>query len=148
MSDSTFLRSRGTFPCFNCGEMIYSDAHLCRFCSAVVNREDAERATELQSEVNSACNQAKLLRNAASVMWLFLVLSTIPFLPFGWGHLGLVLGVPLWLIYWYPKYGRLETSDPDYKLAKRDWKITLLLWIPALLLQIFHFFRDVNEVVN
>ena len=148
MSDATFLKSRGIFPCANCGEMIYSDAQRCRFCSAVVDREDAQRATELQAKVNSACNQAKMLRNAAGVMWVFLLLSTILFLPFGVGYYTLFLGVPLWLIYWYPKYGRIETSDPDYKLAKRDWRAALFLWIPAVVLQLMFFLRDVNEWRN
>ena len=136
MSDAGFLNSRGIFPCPNCGETIYSDAERCRFCSAVVDREAAQRGAELQEEVNSACNQAKLLRNAASVMWLFLLLSVIPFLPFGWGYFGLFLGVPVWLVYWYPKYGRLKTRDPDYARAKRDWKTAVALWSPALLIQI------------
>lgn len=144
MSDAGFLNSRGIFPCPNCGETIYSDAERCRFCSAVVDREAAQRGAELQEEVNSACNQAKLLRNAASVMWLFLLLSVIPFLPFGWGYFGLFLGVPIWLVYWYPKYGRLKTRDPDYALAKRDWKTAVALWIPALIIQITFFLRELG----
>ena len=144
MSDAGFLNSRGIFPCPNCGETIYSDAERCRFCSAVVDREAAQRGAELQEEVNSACNQAKLLRNAASVMWLFLLLSVIPFLPFGWGYFGLFLGVPVWLVYWYPKYGRLKTRDPDYALAKRDWKTAVALWIPALIIQITFFLRELG----
>jgi hypothetical protein len=128
--------------------MIYSNSERCRFCSTVVDQVAARRSTELQGEVNSACNQAKLLRNAASVMWMFLLLSTIPFLPFGWGYFAMFLGVPLWLVYWYPKYGRLETADPDYQLAKRDWKIALYLWIPAVVLQILFFIREVNEWRN
>ena len=144
MSDAGFLNSRGIFPCPNCGETIYSDAERCRFCSAVVDREAAQRGAELQEEVNSACNQAKLLRNAASVMWLFLLLSVIPFLPFGWGYFGLFLGVPVWLVYWYPKYGRLKTRDPDYALAKRDWKTAVALWIPALIIQVTFFLRELG----
>ena len=144
MSDVGFLHSRGIFPCHDCGEMIYSDAERCRFCSAVVDREAAERGAELQAEVNSACNQAKLLRNAAGVMWLFLLLSVVPFLPFGWGYFGLFFGVPVWLVYWYPKYGRLKTQDPDYKLAKRDWRTALFLWIPALIIQLSFFFRELG----
>lgn len=77
MSDVGFLTNNGTFPCLECGEMIYSDAQRCRFCSAVVDREAAKRATEVQAEVNSACNQAKLLRNTAGVMWVFLVLNMV-----------------------------------------------------------------------
>ena len=145
MSDTGFLKNRGIFACSDCGEMIYSDSERCRFCSALVDREAAQRGAELQAQVNSACNQAKLLRNTAGVMWIFLLSSMFLFLPFGPGYYVLFLGVPLWLIHWYPKYGRLETSDPDYNLAKRDWKTAIALWIPALIIQTVFFLQDLSN---
>jgi hypothetical protein len=142
MNDPGFIRGGGIFPCTNCGEMIYSDAEKCRFCSAVVDRVAAEQGAELQAQVNSACNQAKLVRNAAGVMWTFLLLSALPFLPFGWGYSIIFIGLPVWLIFWYVQYGRLETADPDYKVAKRDWKIAVFLWIPSIFFQLFVYFTS------
>lgn len=136
MSESFISRGAGIFPCERCGEMIYSDAERCRFCSAPVDHKAAVLSAELQAKVNSACNQAKLMRNGAGVMWLFLVLSGLPFMPFGWGFLGLFIAIPIWLIRWEKKFSRLETTDPDYKRAKRDRFITLLIWIAALLAEI------------
>jgi hypothetical protein len=137
MSDSILSSNAGIFPCPNCGQMIYSDSDKCRFCSAPVDRQAATLGAEVQAKVNGACNQAKLLRNTAGAMWLFFLLGLIPFLPFGWGFTGLFVVIPVWLIYWQVKFGRIQTQDADYKRAKRDWSIALIIWLPALVIQIF-----------
>jgi hypothetical protein len=115
--------------------MIYSDVERCRFCSAPIDRQAAVRGSELQAQVNNACNEAKLVRNAAGVMWVFFLMSSLPFMGFGsWAFWGLLLGVPGALIHWYTKFSRLETSDPDFKAARRDWRIALFIWLPAVVL--------------
>lgn len=136
MSESIMSGKAGIFPCPSCGQMIYSDAETCRFCSAKVDRQTAAAGAELQSRVNTACNQAKLLRNAAGVMWIFFLLGLLPFLPFGWGFTFLVVAIPIWLVYWQVQFGSLQTTDADYKRAKRDRLIALVIWIPALALQL------------
>lgn len=132
MSDSFFPESTGIFPCPNCGEMIYSDVDRCRFCSASIDPQAAAQGAELQAKVNSACNEAKLVRNGAGVMWVFFLLSMLPFMGFGWGFWLLLLGVPGALIHWYTKFARLETSDPDYQTARRDWRRALIIWLAAV----------------
>lgn len=132
MSDSLFPGSTGIFPCPNCSEMIYADVDRCRFCSAPIDRQAAAQGAELQAQVNSACNEAKLVRNGAGVMWAFLLLSMLPFMGFVWGFWGLLLGVPIALIHWRIKFGRLETSDPDYKTARRDSRMALIIWLAAV----------------
>jgi len=136
MSESILSGKSGIFPCPSCGQMIYSDSETCRFCSATVDRQLAAAGSELQSRVNTACNQAKLLRNAAGVMWIFFLLGLLPFLPFGWGFTFLVFLIPVWLVYWQVKFGGLQTTDVDYKRAKRDRLIALVIWIPAFALQL------------
>jgi len=136
MSESILSGKAGIFPCPNCGQMIYSDADTCRFCSATVDRQAATVGAELQSRVNTACNQAKLLRNGAGVMWVFFLLGLLPFMPFGWGFTALFFLIPVWLIYWQVKFGSLQTSDVDYKRAKRDRLIALFIWLPALAIEV------------
>ena len=71
----------------------------------------------------------------AGVMWAMLAVSTI----FTAGTLGVFaffFTIPASLIYWQIRYGHLTTVDPDYKKAKRDWLIALLLWLPAALIEI------------
>lgn len=144
MSGLNLSQSKGILPCPACGQMIYSDAEVCRFCSAPIDRESAVRGAKLQAQVNDACNQAKWMRNAAGTMWLFLLMNLL-FLPqAGWGYIGLFVGVPVWLITWQIKFRGLETPDPDYKIAKRDWLITLIIWLPALVLQLISIFRSTS----
>lgn len=120
MSGLTLSQSKGILPCPSCGEMIYSDAEACRFCSVPIDRETAMRGAELQKRVNNACNEAKWLRNAASVMWLSLLVSMFFFAPGTWGYVGLFFAVPFWLIMWQVRYRRLETADLDFNTAKRN----------------------------
>ena len=136
MSESILWGKAAIFPCPTCGQMIYSDADKCRFCSGNVDRQAATLGAEVQSRVNTACNQAKLLRNSAGAMWIFFLLGLLPFLPFGWGFTGLFFSIPVWLIYWQVKFGRLQTSDVDYKRAKRDRLIALIIWLPALAIEL------------
>jgi hypothetical protein len=117
----------------------YSDSEVCRFCSAPIDRETAARGAELQKRVNDACNQAKWVRNGAGGMWLFLLLQMLFFPPAGWGYIGLFFAVPIWLITWQVRFRNLPTQDPDYKTAKRDWFIALIIWVPALVLQAIYF---------
>ena len=135
----TLSQEKGILPCPSCGEMIYSDAEVCRFCSAPIDRETAARGAEIQKRVNDACNQAKLVRNGAGVMWLLLLLQMLFFPPAGWGYVGLFFAVPIWLVTWWARFRNLATQDPDYKTAKRDWRIALIIWVPALVLQAIYF---------
>jgi hypothetical protein len=115
--------------------MIYSDVKQCRFCSAAVDSEAAETGANVQEKVNSAVNQAKWIRNMAGAMWVFLAVS------FVWtggtmGVFAFFFLIPTLLILWQIRYGRLKTADLDYKKAKRDRLIALVLWLPAALIQV------------
>ena len=132
MSESIICQTVGITTCPSCGQMIYSNATQCRFCSAAVDRQAAIQGAAVQARVNAACNQAKLLRNTAGAMWSLFFLGMIPFSPLGWGFTALFILLPFWLIYWQLKFGRLKTPDTDYKRAKRDWLIALGIWLPAL----------------
>lgn len=134
MSQSILAAKAGIFPCPNCGQMISSDAANCRFCSAAIDSGAAAAGAVLQEKVNTACNQAKLLRNAAGVMWIFFLLGLL--LPIGLGFTILFFVIPVWLIVWQVKFGNLKTADVDYGRAKRDRFIALLIWLPALALEL------------
>ena len=136
MSESIFTARAGIFPCPNCRQMIYSDAKKCRFCSTTLDRKIAVAGADLQSRVNAACNQAKLLRSTAGAMWMFFLLGLIPFSPLGWGATILFYVIPAWLIYWQVKFGKLETVDKDYNRAKRERMTAFLIWSPAMLIEV------------
>ena len=144
-----------TFPCANCKAIISDRAQACRHCGVAVDRGIALRLADTQSKVNQACSDASRLKSFAFVMWAFLALSLVPFLPLlKLGLLIVAIFVPLvrcgFLVTfvavivlfsrWQLRFGYIEnTSDPDYAKAKRDRTVALVLWLTALLLYVASF---------
>jgi len=128
-----------TFPCPNCNELINTGMDKCRYCSAPVDHAAAEAAADIQDKANLAYNDASVIRNLAAVMWVFFLVRFIPFVGIvGWiGMFGMLAAVPLKLILWMLKFGRLKTNDPDYKRAKKNLLAAFLIWLPLPLLLLF-----------
>ncbi len=138
MSESILSGPPSILACPSCGQMIYSDSSKCRFCSAEIDPVAAAFGAELQKKVNDACNLAKATRHMAASMWVFFALGFI----FGFARFGVItlfVGVPVSFLVWQSKYRRLQTTDPDYKEAKRDLWTALALWLPVSLLQLVWF---------
>jgi hypothetical protein len=152
------LTQESFLPCPGCSEIIASNAPRCKYCNASVDPQAAAVAAHLQQEVNQACHDARMARNAASLMWIafavlvvavvmaFLILIRIlaglllvwamamQFLLAVIGQLafiGIMVALPLMLIRWQSRYGRIKTNDVDFKTARRNRNIALLLWLPA-----------------
>ena len=122
-----------TFPCPNCKEIINDQMQVCRYCKVPVDPAVAAQQAELQSKVNKACSDASYMRITAGLMFIFLLLSLIPFLPaVGWGFLFTFFLVLIMVIRWQISFGGLVTSDPDYAKAKRSKNVALILWIAAI----------------
>ena len=121
-----------TFPCPNCKEIINDSMASCRYCHAPVDPQAAATAAELQGRVNQACSDASYLRTAALVMWAFLGLSFIPFVPLvSWAFLITFVVVLVMIIRWQLKFGGVKTEDPDYPRARRSKNLAALLWLGA-----------------
>jgi Ca2+/Na+ antiporter len=122
-----------TYPCPNCNEIINDTMEKCPYCSTAVDRQAAAAAAESQSKVNQAVSDASYLRIAAFVVWVFLGLSFIPFIPLvGWAFLFTFVAVLVMIIRWQVKFGSIQTKDPDYPRAKRNRNLALVLWLAAL----------------
>ena len=121
-----------TFPCPNCNEIINDTSETCRFCSAPVDPQAAAVLGELQSKVNQACSDASFLKIAAVAMWIFLGLQLIPFLPFGWAFLITFFVVLVLFLRWMVKFGGVQTTDADFKQAKRSAILSVILWLAAI----------------
>ena len=124
-----------TFPCPNCHEFISTSMTTCRYCSAAIDPQAASTAVELQDKVNSACNDASLVRNLAGAMWVFFFVRFIPLI----GYVALVgmilvfLLIPIRLIMWQVKFGGIQTADLDFKRAKSTLLAALGLWLLMLI---------------
>ena len=120
-----------TFPCPNCHEFITPSVTTCRYCSVPIDPRAASTAVELQDKVNSACNDASLVRNLAGAMWVFFFVHFIPIIGYVAfiGMILLFLLIPIRLIMWQVKFGGIQTADLDYKRAKRKILAALGLWL-------------------
>ncbi len=127
-----------TFQCHSCHEYINTAMEKCPYCGVTIDPSIASAAVELQEKVNSACNDASLIRNFAGVMWVGFFLRFIPFIGIG-GWIIMLLGffiVPIRLLYWQIKYGAIKTTDVDFKRAKRNWIMALVLWLLLLVIAV------------
>lgn len=133
------LNSARTFPCPNCNQLVMADVETCRHCSSPIDAAVAEAAATTQDQVNRSYSDAMVIRNLAVGMWVFFLIRFIPFVGIvGWvGMLGLLVGVPFKLILWQVRFGRIKTSDPDYKKAKTNRLIAFVIWLPLPLLIVF-----------
>jgi hypothetical protein len=124
------------YACPACNEIISIEADTCRFCKVPIDRVAAQRFLIENQRVTNAVASANTFRFS---IWLA-VLTAI----FGlWGVLA--NGRPesisflgsLALIYgacWLYGYGSLDTLDPDYPVAVRRVKLTMVIWVVALFL--------------
>ncbi|MGA3333043.1 MAG: hypothetical protein ABSC62_02645 [Terracidiphilus sp.] len=126
--------SPAIFQCPNCNETIFSSAESCSFCGAKVDHEAASRDAERLAKINQACSGASSMRSAALMLPVLFVLRFVPFIRLvgGIGFLLLLLGIPLWAMRWWHKYGGIVSGDPDVVRARRTVK-TIAIIVPMVL---------------
>ncbi|MGA2207335.1 MAG: hypothetical protein ABSG10_11465 [Terracidiphilus sp.] len=126
--------SSAIFQCPNCNETITSSAESCHFCGAKVDREAANREAERLAKINQACRDASSMRSAALMLPVLFALRFVPFIRLvgGIGFLLLLLGIPLWAMIWWHKYGGIVPEDPDVVRARRTVK-TIAIIVPMVL---------------
>lgn len=125
-----------TFPCPNSKEFINDSMQVCRYCSTPVDPAIAQHAADVQERINRACNFASSIRNAAGAMWIFFLVRFLPCLGLA-GAIGFLVAfffVPIGVIFWQTRYGGIQTDDVDFKRAKLNRNIALLIWAPAAVL--------------
>ena len=126
------------FPCPNCHEFINTSMTTCKYCSVAIDPQAASSAVELQEKINKGCNDASLVRNLAGAMWVFFFVRFIPFIGLvaGFAVLGLFLFIPVRLIMWQVRFGGIQTADVDYKRAKRNILVALVLWLLMIIVPV------------
>lgn len=124
-----------TFRCLNCNEMINDSMTQCRYCNVPVDPGVAQLIAERQEKANQSYSDASFLRTAVVAMFMFMGLSYVPYVPLvGWGFLVTFVVVLVLLIRWQMKFGSLVTNDADYLKARRSWRLSLVLWLVAILI--------------
>ncbi len=122
-----------SFPCPNCREIINDRVKECRFCHTPIDPGIARQIGETQRLANRAFSDSGYTKNAAFLMWGLLAVSMIPFVPWVFsGFIVTFVAVIGLTVYWYLKYGNLNTSDPDYRKAGNAVRLALVLWLVAV----------------
>jgi len=108
------------FPCPNCQETINTSVRECPFCSAPIDHIAAEQSAATTSKISQACSDASYLKIMLGILLPFGVMIFFPFLGLA-GLVGFVFikyAVPVMTIRWWVKYGRLKTTDSDFRSAR------------------------------
>jgi hypothetical protein len=109
------------FQCPKCNETIDNTAETCRYCGQPVDDAAAVKAAELLSKINQACSDASYMKSCALALPVFFVLRYVIFLSMlgGIGFIGLSIGIPVWALRWWLKYGRIADDDPEFLRARK-----------------------------
>ena len=123
--------------CPHCKEYIDARSAHCRFCHGYIDTLTSQVSAELQQRVNNAYNEASWIRNGAGAYAIFVAIRLfVPFLAIGSAVVLPIMSIalPVMLIRWYVRFGRLQTDDPDYPRAKRNWRVALLIFLPVMII--------------
>ena len=108
------------FPCPTCRETINTSIARCPFCSTPIDEAAARASAAETSRISQACSDASYLKVMLGILLPFGAAIFFPFL----GLFGIVsfvfikYALPVMLIRWWIKYGRIRTTDPDFRTAR------------------------------
>ncbi len=123
------------FPCPNCKETINTSMSQCTYCGAPVDHSAALLSAAETSRISQACSDASYLKIMA---WSILVCFGIFFIPLV-GFIGAVgfwflrIALPVMVVRWWYKFGRIKTDDSDFPSAKRAVIIVSVVAVLVLL---------------
>ena len=139
MTQSFSLSSTvAVLPCPNCNETINTSMQTCPFCSAPIDRAAAEISAAETSRISQACSDASYLKIMLGILIPFGVVIFFPFLGL-FGLVGFVFikyALPVMIVRWWIKYGRIKTTDPDFRNARGT-----VIWVSAVSFLVLLFIR-------
>jgi len=141
MSPSLTLASDiQVFPCPNCNETINTSMQQCKYCSAPIDHAAAEAAAAETSRISQACSDASYLRIMLGLLLPFFALIFVPLLSLigAAGFWFLKIAIPVMLIRWWVKFGKIKTIDPDFSKARGTTFLVAGIWFLAFALTTFH----------
>jgi hypothetical protein len=137
------------FRCYYCREIVVLGAQNCPYCENEIDQERAKKEATAYVTVTKAIQSAGTITNRDLVVLFFLYYSfcmrwsgreAFYDVPRGWLWAEVIFAVG-WLIpivaitRWFYLHGKLTTDDEDYRIAKKDVRWSLRLWVAA---QVFH----------
>lgn len=139
-----------TYPCPSCLQVIDNTMRSCKFCGAPIDPATATAAAALQEQVQKACFQAGAMRRFAMAMPVLFLLSffpTIGILSHAAEDVALLL-LPLNVILWRKRFGKLEVSDPDLARARRALTEAARWWAAMAIVNVLWWFLFRHSLVG
>jgi hypothetical protein len=124
------------FPCPNCNKTINTSMQQCTFCSTPIDHTAAEASADATARISQACSDASYLKIMLSILIPFGAIIFFPFLGLA-GLVGFVFikyALPVMIIRWWIKYGRIKATDSDYRSAR---KTAMLVSVVSFLILLF-----------
>lgn len=108
------------FPCPKCRETINTSVGRCPFCSTSIDPAAAKLSAAATSNISQACSDASYLKVMLGILLPFGAAIFFPFLGLFAlvGFIFIKYALPVMLVRWWIKYGRIQTSDPDFRTAR------------------------------
>ena len=130
------------FACPSCQGIIPMGIASCRYCGIQI---DAATALKLNADFKLVTDAVASANTLKQSIWAAVILTAAS----GWylvaysypdTRVFLFSAAPVPFIgyglNWHRKYGSLDTRDSDYPDAVKSMRVTLVVWVVALLLQI------------
>ena len=125
--------------CPTCKRLIAPKVEFCPHCREPIDPQYAQLSTYIVVFNTAACSSANTIKTAeyaAIIVFVATLLGVILFAP----TLALVNVVNsvmsiAAIVLWFRRFGRFRFGDADYEKAKRDMRISLVLWIVLLAVQ-------------
>lgn len=108
------------FSCPTCRETINTSVARCPYCSTPIDEAAAKLSAAETSKISQACSDASYLKVMLGILLPFGAVIFFPFLGL-FGVAGFVFikyALPVMLIRWWIRYGRIKTTDPDFRTAR------------------------------
>ena len=121
MSSFSLTPAVEVFPCPHCGETINTTMQQCNFCGAFIDRDAARESAAATARISAAVNDASYLRIMIGVAGVFFLLRfavVVAWLGL-FGFLFFEIAVPILLMRWWVRYGRIRTTDADFRPARK-----------------------------
>jgi len=130
------------FPCPHCNETINTSMQVCKFCATPIDAAAAIASADLTTRISQACSDASYLSIMLGLMLPFFGLILVPLLSLLGlaGFWFLKVAIPVMLIRWWVKFGKIKTNDPDFSKARGTTILVAGIWFLAFALTSFHIY--------
>lgn len=125
--------------CPECKRLIDCKAKVCPHCREEIDAEYAKLSTTIIVYNTAACSSANTIKTAEYGALIVFVATLLGIWAFDPGLVILNLLTPTLaiaaIVVWFRRFGWFKLGDAEFEKAKRDMRISIVLWIVLLVVQ-------------